>query len=199
MDGQTTRLLVVRHGQSEWNALGRWQGQANPPLTETGVRQAEAAAEQLGMFDAVWASCLERAHVTAAIIAERLGIGPVVTDEDLIEGAFGPWEGLTVHEIEAGWPGYLAAHRRPDDAETIEQIATRALAAFGRVAAATPGGQVLVVSHAGLIRSVRLALGAPDVRFTNLTGCWFDVHVDGRIVAGESVGLIDPTSFGDTL
>lgn len=199
MADPSTRLLVVRHGQSEWNALGRWQGQADPPLTETGMRQAVAAAEQLGTFDGVWASSLQRAAHTAAILAELLGIGPVQLDDGLKEGAFGPWQGLTVHEIEAGWPGYLASHRRPDGAESLDEISTRALDAFRRIAAATRGGEVLVVSHAGLIRSVRLALRAADIRFTNLTGCWFDVYPDGRIVAGDAVELVDPSSFGDTL
>ncbi|MGB8861557.1 MAG: phosphoglycerate mutase family protein, partial [Ilumatobacteraceae bacterium] len=51
-----TRLLTLRHGESEWNAIGRWQGQEDPPLTDAGMLQAVAAAEALGTFDAVWAS-----------------------------------------------------------------------------------------------------------------------------------------------
>jgi broad specificity phosphatase PhoE len=194
-----TRLLVLRHGESEWNALGRWQGQADPPLTELGARQATIAAEQLGAFDAIWASSLQRAAHTAVIIAEQLGIGPVIVDDGLIEAAFGPWQGLTVHEIEAGWPGYLAQHRRPDGAERLDDVAARALASFRRIADETRGGEVLAVSHAGLIRSVRRALDAPDIRFTNLGGCWFDVFDDGTVAAGDPVQLVDPTAFGDTL
>lgn len=194
-----TRLLVLRHGESEWNALGRWQGQADPPLTETGMLQAVGAAEQLGTFDAVWASSLQRAAHTAAILCEVIGIGPVQLDDGLLEGAYGPWQGLTVHQIEEGWPGYLAQHRRPEGAETLEELGARALGAFRRIADATPGGEVLVVSHAGLLRAVRRELGATDVRFTNLTGCWFHVHPDGRVAAGDTVELIDPTTFGDTL
>ena len=194
-----TRLLVLRHGESEWNALGRWQGQADPPLTEVGLRQAVAAAEQLGSFDAVWSSNLQRAAHTAAIISELIGIGPVQLEPGLVEAAFGPWQGLTVHEIEEGWPGYLAEHRRPDGAEEPAVVAARALDAFRRVAAESPGGEVLVVSHAGLIRTVRRALDAPDIRFTNLGGCWFHVFGDGTVDAGEPVQLVDPTAFGDTL
>jgi probable phosphoglycerate mutase len=194
-----TRLLVLRHGESEWNALGRWQGQADPPLTETGMLQAVGAAEQLGTFDAVWASSLQRAAHTAAILCEVIGIGPVQLDDGLLEGAYGPWQGLTVHQIEEGWPGYLAEHRRPEGAETLDEISGRALAAFRRIGAASPGGEVLVVSHAGLLRAVRRELGAADHRFTNLTGCWFHVHPDGRVVAGDAVELIDPSTFGDTL
>ena len=194
-----TRVLALRHGESEWNAVGRWQGQADPPLTDAGLLQAVAAAEVLGTFDAVWASTLQRAAYTAAIIAESLGIGPVQVDPGLMEQAFGPWQGLTIHEIEDGWPGYLAEHRRPEGAEQAEEVIERALAALGRIGAEHPGGEVLVVTHAGLLRTLRRALGAEDVRFTNLGGCWFDVHPEGRVAAGDVVSLIDPQSFGDTL
>ena len=194
-----TRLLTLRHGESEWNALGRWQGQADPPLTDAGMLQAVAAAEVLGAFGAVWSSTLRRAAHTAAIIAEALGVGPVQVDPGLMENAFGPWQGLTISEIEAGWPGFLANHRRPEGAEQADAVATRALEAFRRIAAENPGDEVLVVTHAGLLRTLRRALAADDVRFTNLGGCWFDVHADGRVVAGEIVHLIDPQAFGDTL
>lgn len=194
-----TRVLTLRHGESEWNAVGRWQGQADPPLTDAGMLQAVAASELLGTFDAVWASTLQRAAYTAAIIAEALGIGPVQVDPGLMENAFGPWQGLTVQEIEEGWPNYLAEHRRPEGAELAEEVTERALAALRRIAAEHPGGEVLVVTHAGLLRTVRRAIGADDVRFTNLGGCWFDVHADGRVTPGEVVHLIDPQSFGDSL
>ncbi len=194
-----TRVLTLRHGESEWNAVGRWQGQADPPLTDAGMLQAVAASEVLGTFDAVWASTLQRAAYTAAIIAEALGIGPVQADPGLMEQAFGPWQGLTIHEIEAGWPNYLAEHRRPEGAEQAEEVAERAVAALRRIAAEHPGGEVLVVTHAGLLRTLRRSIGADDVRFTNLGGCWFDVHVDGRVTPGDVVHLIDPQSFGDTL
>ena len=194
-----TRILALRHGESEWNAVGRWQGQADPPLTETGLLQALAAAQQLGTFDAVWASTLQRAAHTAAIIAETIGVGPVQTHPGLMEAAFGPWQGLTHDEIEAGWPGYLAEHRRPDGAEQPEAVVARALDAFRDIATATSGGEVLVVTHAGLIRTVCRALGEHDFRFPNLGGTWFVVHADGRVTVGEQVQLVEPTAFRDTL
>jgi probable phosphoglycerate mutase len=192
-------MLTLRHGESEWNALGRWQGQEDPPLTEVGLLQAVAAGERLGAFDAVWSSTLQRAAHTAAIIAEAIGVGPVQTEPDLMEAAFGPWQGLTVAEIEQGWPGYLVEHRRPDGAEAPDDVAARALTAFRRIAATAPGGDVLVVSHAGLIRTVRRSLGAPDIRFSNLGGCWLLVHPDGRVEAGDEVQLVEPAAFRDTL
>lgn len=194
-----TRLLTVRHGESEWNALGRWQGQADPPLTDAGMLQAVAAAEVLGTFDAIWSSGLQRAAHTAAIVAESLGIGPVQIHDGLMENAFGPWQGLTVAEIEAGWPGFLADNRRPDGAESVDDVAARGLAAFREIAAAHPGGEVLVITHAGFIRCVRRAVDGSDLRFNNLGGCWFHVHPGGRVVAGDPVELVHPQNFGDTL
>src|ERR1700680_1413671 len=76
----TTRLLLVRHGESTWNADGRWQGQADPPLTERGRLQASLAAQALGSIDAIASSDLERAAETASIIAARLGLEPVLSE-----------------------------------------------------------------------------------------------------------------------
>ena len=112
-----TRLLLVRHGQSTWNESGKWQGQADPPLTELGERQAGDASERVGMVDAIYASDLERASKTAGIIASsRLG-SDVLLDPRLRERHAGPWQGLTQDEIEAGWPGFLAEERRPEGYE----------------------------------------------------------------------------------
>jgi broad specificity phosphatase PhoE len=188
-----TRLLVVRHGESEWNALGKWQGRSDPPLSERGRRQAVAACSLLGSFDALWASDLQRAALTAEIIGEELGLGPVQFDARLQETGVGQWEGLTLDEIEAGWPGYLAQHLRPDGAEPIEQVVDRVTAVFRSIAEVTPVGEVLVVTHAGVLRTMRRALGVTDERFGNLTGCWFYVAANGTVTAEYPVALIDPT------
>ena len=186
-----TRVLVLRHGQSEWNAARRWQGHADIALDDEGVRQASDAASSLGMFDAVWASDLQRARHTAEIIAERIGIGPVQTDERLRETDVGPWEGLTHREVEAGWPGYLATHRRPDGFEPYPQAARRMALALADIAQEQPGGsEILVVSHGGAIRALRRELGAEDAHFPNLAGSWFTVLGDGRVHAGEIVATL---------
>src|SRR3989442_14475718 len=109
----TCRVLLVRHGQSEWNAQGRWQGQADPPLSDLGRAQARAAARSLGSVDAVYASDLQRAAETAVIIAEQLGIGPVILDADLRERDAGDWSGLTREEIHERYPGYLPDNPHP--------------------------------------------------------------------------------------
>ena len=99
-----------------------------------------------------------------------------------------------------GVPYVLATgYNNPEGAELAEEVTERALSALRRIAAANRGGEVLVVTHAGLLRTLRRALGADDVRFTNLGGCWFDVHDDGRVTPGDVVHLIEPQSFGDTL
>ncbi len=186
------RILVVRHGQSEWNADGRWQGHADIGLTDAGMRQAAAAAERLGTFDAIWASDLQRAATTAAVIAELIGMGPVHLDERLRETAAGPWQGLTHAQIEQGWPGYLAGHRRPEGFEDYGHAADRAFAAMRDIAAsARPGAEVLVVSHGGIIRSVRRIEQSVDERIGNLDGTWLDVDGDGGVTVGELVSLLD--------
>ncbi len=206
MAGTRTSVLAIRHGESEWNAVGRWQGQADPPLTDSGMLQAVAAAKLLGTFDAVFASSLQRAADTAAIIAESLGIGPVQLMDDLMESSFGPWQGLTISEIESGWPGYLSGHRRPDGAEQPNDVFARGVRAMRIIAAEFRGQQALVITHAGLMRTLHRQLlaskGANDqasLRFPNLGGCWFHVSGDGDVDVGETVNLINPQAFGDTL
>lgn len=189
-----TRLLVVRHGRSEWNTAGRWQGHADIALDHAGELQAVAASEVLGQFDAIWSSDLQRALRTAQIIAALLGVGPVRTDERLREKHVGPWEGLTHAEVERGWPGFLAERRRPDGFEDDEAAGGRVLAALRDIAADHPGGEVLVVSHGGVIRAARRALGADAPHLDNLAGGWFELR-SGRLVAGESVALVDTSAL----
>lgn len=199
---ECTSVLALRHGESEWNAVGRWQGQADPPLTDTGMLQAAAAANVLGMFDGVYASTLQRAANTAEIIAEVIGIGPVELIQDLMENAFGPWQGLTLAEIETGWPGFLAANRRPDGAEQPDEVVERGLRALRTIAARHRGQQVLVITHTGLMRTLRRHLldgiGISD-RFANLGGCWFHVFDDDRIAVGDSVSLVEQATLGEAL
>ena len=89
-----TRILVVRHGQSVWNADGRWQGQADPPLSELGQSQAASASARIGLVDGIYASDLLRAHHTAEIVAAPIG-SDVALDPRLRERAAGDWEGRT--------------------------------------------------------------------------------------------------------
>jgi broad specificity phosphatase PhoE len=145
-----TTILLARHGETDWNREGRWQGWADPPLNETGREQARTLAAELRAtpFDAVYSSDLRRASETAEIVAAPHDV-PVVLDRDLRELDIGSWSGLTRAEIAARFPD----GRRPDG-ETHEQQAARVRASVLRIAREHPGGRVLVVAHGGSVRAI---------------------------------------------
>lgn len=182
-----SNLLIVRHGQSEWNAVARWQGQEDPPLSDHGRRQAFAAAASVGAVEIVVASDLERSRVTAEIIAEQVGIGPIQLDPDLRERHAGEWQGLVRDEIHERYPGWLESDRRPEGWEPDEEVQERALAAMRRWAAV--GDTALIVSHGGLIRTMEMQLGAPSRRVPNLGGREFIGETEFRL--GEEIELVD--------
>jgi probable phosphoglycerate mutase len=186
-----TRALLTRHGQSEWNALGRWQGQADPPLTDLGRRQAHEAARSLGTVDGIWASDLRRAAETAAIIGDDMGVAPVVLDADLRERDAGEWTGLTRAEIEQRYPAYLSDGRRPASWESDEQLVARAQCALQRIADAIPGGDVLVITHAGVVFAVERHLGQDRTRLANVEGRWVTIGPEG-LRLGDRVVLAEP-------
>jgi probable phosphoglycerate mutase len=182
-------LLIVRHDQSEWNALGRWQGHADPPLSHLGRRQAEHAADHLPPLGRVVSSDLQRAAETADIIARRWGVGPVERVGAIRERDVGPWQGLTHGEIEDGWPGYLAARQRPPGFESDEDLLARALPALVALGAAAEEA-ALVVTHGGLLGSLDNHYGVWSQRFANLGGRWFDLR-NGELEPGDAVVLVD--------
>lgn len=207
-----TRVLLIRHGQSEWNADGRWQGQADPPLTDLGRRQAWHAARSVGVVDAIVASDLQRATDTALVLSNELGVGPLVLEPGLRERDAGEWSGLTRAEIERDWPGYLdplplpgqpdgrdpaeqlhAERRRPPSWEPDDVLLVRVVAALGRVHDLAPGGEVLAVTHGGVVYAIERALGAPFDRLANLGGRWIEVGPGGDLRRlGDRVVLVDP-------
>lgn len=195
----TSRLLVIRHGQSLWNIEERWQGRANIDLSEEGIAQARRAVKNLGAFDLIVSSNLTRAVHTAQIISESLGIGPIEIDERMQESNIGPWEGLTRKQIENQWPGYLAARRKPEQAESDESIVERFTHAISDIASRYENGDALVISHSGVIRTMRHVLSVHNPRLPNLGGGWFYVHRDGHISAGDIVSLLPDLPGGNTL
>jgi broad specificity phosphatase PhoE len=187
------RILLVRHGQSEWNADGRWQGQADPPLSELGEQQAVAAARALGGVDAVYASDLQRAHHTAQLVAAQLGTD-VAVEPRLRERHAGDWEGRTRAEIEEGWPGYLETGRRPDGYEPDDSVLERVLAVLDAIGAAHDG-DVLVVTHGGVVRVVERHLGShAEGLIPNLGGLWIE-HDDAGLRIGDRVVLLDESQL----
>ena len=183
-------MLLVRHGQSEWNAQGRWQGNADPALTELGRQQAFHAAGRVGAVDVIVASPLIRALETARLISGQIGVGPVVVDADLAERDAGEWEGLTRAEIEAQWPGYLATEKRPPGYEPHDVLVGRAHAALDRIHQEYDGAEVLVLTHGGLIGAVERDSGLPWERMPNLGGRPVTHHGD-RLTLGARLVLVD--------
>jgi broad specificity phosphatase PhoE len=153
-----TTLLLVRHGETDWNRDGRWQGHSDTHLNEIGRAQAERVAGELDGVDVVYSSDLARARETAEIIARRLDL-PVLFDSRLRERSFGAWEGLTAGEIEAD---FRDAHLRwlagegpgADDAEPFEAFGQRVGVALEEILERHPDETVLVVAHGGTIRVI---------------------------------------------
>jgi broad specificity phosphatase PhoE len=189
------RLLLVRHGESTWNAVSRWQGQADPPLSPFGERQAEDAAARLAeitSITAVWASNLIRARRTGDLIAKHLGIAQVREEPRLRERDVGAWSGLTRDEIEERWPGYLAARRSPPDFEGDDELLARTRAGLAAAVDGSGPGDVLVVTHGGVIRTIERSLGAIPERLPNLGGRWLLADTPTDLSLGERVVLLEP-------
>ncbi len=182
-------LLIIRHGQSEWNLEQRWQGWKNAPLTDLGVHQARERAATLVESGfrpvVVHSSDLGRARQTAEIIAEALRV-PVRVDDGFRERSGGDWEGHNAREIDQLWPGMRDAWRRgeihcPPGGETDEVVLDRFDAALERSRGAVPG---IVITHGGALRLVATRAGVSiEELIPNLGGYWFSF--DGR-------GLADP-------
>src|SRR5262245_6113995 len=169
-----TTLLLVRHGETDWNAEGRLQGHTDRPLNTWGREQAKRLAEQLSgdSIDAVYASDLSRAKETAEIVGERLGL-PVVIDPDLREKDWGNWEGLTGPERDqVEFVG-----------ETTQAHARRMLRADQRIAERHPGQRVLVVTHGGSVRRVQTAVVGMAAPVIDNCGVWTIAHENGNFRA----------------
>ena len=187
-------MLVLRHGQSQWNAAGRWQGQADPPLTELGLEQARLAGGLLSTecpaFDVIVTSDLERARITGQTISTVLGgmvLGGTMPrlDPRWRENDAGEWQGLTQAEIRLAWPGYLENDLRPPHFESVTSTTDRAIAALDDIVACNAGQCILVISHGGVLRLLHDHLGGGEQRFPNLAGSWFEHTADGHWTCGS--------------
>jgi len=151
-------ILLVRHGETDWNRENRFQGRADPPLNQTGRAQAvdlsvTLAAEPLAAF---YSSPLRRALETAEIVAAAHGQAAVTIDA-LREVDVGSWEGLTRTEVEERYPEQFARwldHEQGyEDGESYEQLTGRVIPALFALAETHPGERILVVTHGGPIRA----------------------------------------------
>jgi probable phosphoglycerate mutase len=196
-------LLLVRHGQSTWNAEQRWQGQADPPLSALGERQARAAAaavQHLAVTRVV-ASDLERAHRTAELLAPP--DAAVTVEPALRERHAGDWTGLTRMEIDERYPGWIDDHRSPPGFEGDEPLLERVLPVVEALLA-DPGtpGPTLAVTHGGVIRTIESHFGAPSTPVPNLGGRWLHVEArgaDATILLGDREVLVDPDAVALTV
>lgn len=202
--GEPTRMLLLRHGQTELSVERRYSGRGNPALTELGRQQAAAAAAYLaqrGGVSAVISSPLQRAYDTAAAAAKGLGLD-VTVDDDLIETDFGGWEGLTFAEASAADPELHGRWLRdtsvdPPGGESFDTVHTRIRRARTRIISEHAGSTVLVVSHVTPIKTMlRMALDAGP-------GILYRLHLDlASLSIAEfypdglaSVRLVNQTSY----
>ena len=170
-----TTLLLVRHGETDWNADGRLQGQTDRPLSEFGRRQAQRLADELAaeQLVAIYSSDLARARETAEIVGTRVGL-PVTFDPDLREKDWGTWEGLTAVERD----------RVEFAGESTEAHQDRILRALRRISDSHPGGgSVLVVTHGGSMRRVQTAALGMALPVVENCGRWLCAYENGSFRA----------------
>lgn len=192
-------FLVLRHGQTTWNAEGRWQGWADAPLSDLGEQQARSAAAHLGAygFTAFASSDLQRARRTAELLAEGLGsAADVVVEAGLRERNVGAFAGKTITELLVAYPECFEPDTRRllqvPEGETDEDLWRRTAPALVALAERFAGERLLVVSHGGVIRTIERHLGIdPGASTPNLGGRWLSV-VDGHLVGGDRHLPVEP-------
>jgi alpha-ribazole phosphatase/probable phosphoglycerate mutase len=164
------RIYLVRHGETEWNALMKYQGQTDIPLSDRGRRQAELIGKRLAgeKIQGIYASDLVRAYETATIISTHHDLR-VDTVRDLRELDFGAWEGLTQKELKATfaneirqwWENPLS--NRIPGGESLNEMVERSVRVIKNLVVKHAGGNVVVVTHGGVIRSIVISVLEMDL------------------------------------
>jgi probable phosphoglycerate mutase len=172
-----TRLILVRHGETEWNRVERFRGRADVPLNAAGLAQAEATAQRIARTwqpAAIFSSPLSRAVQTAEAIARHYDL-TVEPQPDLIDIDFGHWQGLSPEQVRERWPQlledwYTAPHTAKfPGGETLAQLRVRAMAAVSALIECHRGQTIVLVGHTVLNRVLLLAmLGLGNERFWRL-------------------------------
>ncbi len=169
------KFTLIRHGESLWNGERRIQGNQDPPLSPRGLRQTDRLIARLkaqgpGRAAAIYTSPLRRAAETAERLAAALGL-PLVREPDLREMSLGKWEGLTVPEIQAAFPGGYeqwledpAASPAPGG-EALPDFARRVVRALMRMQETQPETDLILVTHGGVVKALLCHVLGLDVRY----------------------------------
>lgn len=155
-----TEIILVRHGETEWNAAGRFQGSKDISLSKEGITQAKFLKERFqGHFDYIYTSPLVRAVQTADIICENTFKVPII-ENALREIDFGDWEGLTLEQIRAQYASEFHSWRTDEQNAylvggdlSLKQASLRAKNAILKIAKECTGKRVLIVAHGGIIKA----------------------------------------------
>lgn len=201
----STRICMIRHGETAWNAEGRVQGQTDVPLSAVGEAQARALVAALAgeRFSAIYASDLARVRQTAAPAAQLLGLVPRL-DTALRERHYGMFEALTYAEARERHPAHYARFKDKDpdydfvSGESLRRFYDRAIGAVGAIAVRHAGETVLVFTHGGVLEMLRrhalgIGLTAPrDFEIPNAAINWIDIGPDEwRVQAWAERGHLD--------
>ena len=201
--------MLLRHAESVWNATGRWQGWADPPLSAAGEQQTRRAAARLASeepFDLVVSSDLVRARRTAELLAEALDLAaPHLIEAAWREYDVGEWSGLTREQIESRWPGDIAKFAQgeisnPPGGESRPEFEARVIATSRQLAekAASEGiGAMLIVVHGGVVRALARATGQTESGVGHLAG-YRGWHAEGGLFLTKSVNLLDEEAIADS-
>lgn len=164
-----TRLVLIRHGETDWNVIGRYQGQADPPLNRQGLQQAQRLVEELrpAGLELLYSSPLRRAWQTAEIVARALDL-PLYPEPRLMEIHQGAWQGRLRSEIEAGYPELFRRWQdepwevTPPGGESLQQVQARVYAALDDIVARHEGQVIGLVTHRIPIILIKLRYQAID-------------------------------------
>ncbi|MCG8338895.1 MAG: histidine phosphatase family protein [Proteobacteria bacterium] len=186
---QESTLIVIRHGETEWNIQGRWQGHNDSPLTNNGIDQAKAAAQAVKSFktSALYSSDLGRTIQTAESIVAETG-HTILTDARLRERHLGIFQGLTIQQMSESYPSDYEHFKSGDaeykvpEGESIRQRYNRSIECINELASNHPGESIIVVTHGGVLDGffryvTGLGLSAP--RFYKIWNCGLNIFAKG--------------------
>lgn len=176
-------LCIVRHGETDWNRLGRFQGREDIELNENGRAQASLIAEYLSGFqwDVIITSPLKRAYATAEIIGKKLDITAIIEDRAFVERDFGNGSGLTLQQMKSAYPGGVIPGREND-----ESLEKRVFQGLQGVADTYRDRRIVMVAHGAVINSLLkvVSAGTIDLGETTIRNTCINIleHDGGRWV-----------------